>query len=196
MRPTDSDDGPLLWNPGAPVSFDARWVAALVAVMVVIAAGRAAAKGEARPPAADVTAAIDRGVAFLAKDAMAWKAEHGCVSCHHAGMVAWAMREAKGRGHAVDEPVLADLTKWIAESGDGKTGVPRPAGVPKALNAKAVWLSLALGADPKPDDAARKGLGVLLKTVREDQTSAPTRCRGCRAAPGRCWPRCWSRCER
>src|SRR6267142_1855977 len=74
-----------------------------------------------------------------------------CVSCHHAGLVVWAMREAKQRGHAVNEPVLAELTKWIAEAGDGKTGVPRPAGLPKALNAKAVWLALALGADAKPD---------------------------------------------
>ena len=43
----------------------------------------------------------------------------------------WAMGEAKERGHKVDEPVLAELTKWVAESGDGKTGVPRPAGIPK-----------------------------------------------------------------
>ena len=65
---------------------------------------------------------IDRGLAFLAKDAMAWKEEHNCVSCHHAGLVIWSMREAKQSGHAVDEPVLAELTKWVAESGDGKFG--------------------------------------------------------------------------
>src|SRR5688572_26588863 len=64
----------------------------------------------------DVAAAtIDRGLAFLAKDALAWKAEHNCASCHHASLVAWAMREAKLRGHAVDEPVLADMTKWLGE---------------------------------------------------------------------------------
>jgi hypothetical protein len=80
------------------------------------------------------------------------------------------MREAKDRGHTVNEPVLADMTKWVAESGDGKTGVARPAGVPKALNAKAVWFALALGADPKPDDVSQKGLGRLLTTVMEDQT--------------------------
>jgi hypothetical protein len=121
------------------------------------------------PTSADVGAAIDKGLAFLAKDAMAWKAEHKCVSCHHAGLVVWAMREAKGRGHTVDEPVLAELTTWIAESGDGKTGVKRPAGVPKAINQKAVWLALGLGADPKPGSAARKGLDGLGKTVIGDQ---------------------------
>ena len=48
------------------------------------------------------------------------------------------MREAKQRGRSVDEPVLAELTKWVAENGDGKTGIPRPVGIPKALYAKAV----------------------------------------------------------
>ncbi|MFO0845648.1 MAG: prenyltransferase/squalene oxidase repeat-containing protein [Gemmataceae bacterium] len=79
------------------------------------------------------------------------------------------MREAKQRGRPIDETVLADLTKWLAESGDGKTGVPRPAGRPKALNAKAVWFALALGADPKPGPDTQKGLKLLRKTIREDQ---------------------------
>jgi hypothetical protein len=80
------------------------------------------------------------------------------------------MHEARQRGHAVDEPVLAELTKWVAESGDGKTGVPRPAGIPKALNAKAVWFALALGAVPGPDAVSQKGLKRMIKTVESDQT--------------------------
>jgi hypothetical protein len=117
-----------------------------------------------------VGAAIDRGLDFLVKDALAWKNTHNCVSCHHASLVIWSMREAKERGHAVNEPVLVEMTKWVAESGDGKTGVPRPAGVPKALNAKAVWFALALGADPKPDSVAQKALKLLWTTVKSDQT--------------------------
>src|SRR5262245_39699127 len=120
--------------------------------------------------ASGIDRAIDRGLDFLAKDAIAWKEEHHCASCHHAGLVIWSMREAKQRGRSVNEEVLADLTKWVAESGDGKTGVARPAGVPKALNTKAVMFALALGADPRPDDASRQGLKVLLETVKSDQT--------------------------
>jgi hypothetical protein len=124
---------------------------------------------ESREPRSAVDATIDRGLAFLVKDALAWRDEHHCVSCHHAGLVVWSMREAKQRGRMVDEPVLAELTKWIAESGDGKTGIPRPAGIPRALNEKAVSLALALGADAQPDDAARTGLSLLLTTVKGDQ---------------------------
>jgi Squalene-hopene cyclase N-terminal domain len=119
---------------------------------------------------ARVGTTIDRGLGFLVKDALAWKDKHNCVSCHHAGLVIWALQEAKLRDHKVNEPVLAELTQWVAESGDGKTGVPRPKGVPKAINAKAVWFALALGSDPKPDAVVRKGLKLVGKTIQSDQT--------------------------
>ena len=55
---------------------------------------------------------------------MAWKEEQTVHLGHHAGLVVWStLREAKLSGHAVDEPVLAELTKWVAELGrrqDGK----------------------------------------------------------------------------
>ncbi len=122
----------------------------------------------AQPPG--VGAAIDRGLGFLVSDALAWRNEHHCVSCHHAGLVIWSQREAKQRGHAVDEPVLAELTQWVAESGDGKTGIPRPEGIPKALNEKAVSLALALAANPEPDAVSQAGMKLLLGTVKSDQT--------------------------
>jgi hypothetical protein len=140
----------------------------VLAVMLVFCGGTALAQ-EVPPKPADAGPAIDRGLGFLAKDALAWKAEHNCASCHHAALVVWSMREAKQRGHAVDEPVLAEMTKWVAESGDGKTGVPRPEGIPKALNAKAVYFALGLEADPKPDDVAQAGLKRFLNTVKDDQ---------------------------
>jgi hypothetical protein len=142
----------------------------LIFGIVVAVFPPAASAQDPRPRPADVSATIERGLGFLVKDALAWKEKHNCASCHHAALVVWSMREAKQRGHDVDEPVLADLTKWVAETGEGKTGVPRPAGIPNALNAKAVWFALALGADTKPDVVSQKGLKLLLKTVESDQT--------------------------
>ena len=143
----------------------------IVAIVVATLAGAAAAAAEdLRPEPASVGVTIDRGLGFLVSDALAWKEKHKCVSCHHAGLVVWSMREAKQRGHTVNDPVLAELTKWIAESGEGKTGVPRPAGLPKALNVKPVLFALALGADREPDEVSQKGLKLLLGTVKSDQT--------------------------
>lgn len=120
----------------------------------------------------DVAKSIDRGLEFLAKDAVAWKEEHHCVSCHHAGMVMWSMHEAKRQGHSTDEPLLAELTKWIATSGDGRVGVERPAAVPKALNTKALWFSLALATVPEPDAEVRQGFSLMRRTLLSDQTES------------------------
>jgi squalene-hopene/tetraprenyl-beta-curcumene cyclase len=125
---------------------------------------------DTRPDPAKLSAAIDKGLDFLVKDALRWKEMHQCASCHHGALTVWAMREAKLRGHAVDEPRLTEFTKWVASAGAGKTGVPRPAGLPKALNVKPVLYSLALSADPDPDADAKQGLKLMWGTIKEDQT--------------------------
>jgi hypothetical protein len=143
-----------------------RWIVGILLAALPLAAST----HNPHPAPANVNTAIERGLGFLAKDAVAWKEKHNCVSCHHASMVVWSMREAKQRNYVVNESVLAEMTNWVAESGDGKTGVERPVGLPKALNAKAVWFALALGADSHPDATAQKGLKLLSGTVKSDQT--------------------------
>lgn len=141
----------------------------VLGLSVLVWTNLALADEPASPPSA-VNDTIRRGLGFLTKDSLAWKQEHNCVSCHHAGLVVWAMHEAKQRGFDVDETVLADLTKWMVDAGDGKTSVPRPAGRPKALNTKALYFSQALEANPRPDAASQVALMRFLNTVREDQT--------------------------
>jgi hypothetical protein len=87
-------------------------------------------------------------------------------------MIVWAMNEGQTKGLKVDQPLLAELTKWIAESGDGRTTAEKPADAPKTLNSKALWFSLALASVPKPDEAARNGQAHLLETLRLDQTAS------------------------
>ncbi|MDP1798376.1 MAG: terpene cyclase/mutase family protein [Planctomycetaceae bacterium] len=121
---------------------------------------------------AAVALAVDRGLVFLAKDAVKWKADHNCVSCHHAGMVIWAMNVARQQGHTVNGPLLDELTKWIAEAGDGRSSLPRPESAPKALNTKALWFSLALISAPETLTEAQAGLMRMLPTLRGDQTES------------------------
>jgi hypothetical protein len=75
----------------------------VAALSLFISSGVALAEGPAAQPSG-VRATIDRGLAFLVKDALAWQSEHKCTSCHHAGLVIWSMREARHRGFAVDFP--------------------------------------------------------------------------------------------
>lgn len=139
---------------------------AALAVSVLIAAAAHAADDK---PAVD--AAIVRGLDFLKRDALAWNEQHGCASCHHAALMVWAMHEARRGGYGVDEPVLADLTRQTAESGDGKTSLPRPEAAPAALNTKPVWFALGLGAVDRPEAAVSGGMRKLLATVQADQTA-------------------------
>lgn len=141
----------------------------IVVIMVGMLSATASAQDKGRK-GADVDAAMDRGLVFLVKDALAWKKKHQCVSCHHAALVVWSMREAKQRGRTVDEPFLAELTKWIASSGDGKFGQARPATAPKAASPKAIYFALALGINPKPDMTSQDGMKLLLKAVTTEQT--------------------------
>jgi Prenyltransferase and squalene oxidase repeat len=136
-------------------------------LFALVATGFACADEPAKPP--DLQTTIDSGLAFLAKDAVAWKEKHNCASCHHAALTIWALREAKDRGHAIDETVLADLTKWVAEVGDGKNSLPRPDSAPRAFHSKALYFSLGLATLKQPSDAERQGRQRLLATVLGDQ---------------------------
>ena len=141
----------------------------LIVTIATLLLPAAASAQDAGPKRADLDAAIDRGLGFLVKDALAWKKEHNCTSCHHAALVIWSLREAKQLGRAVDELVLAEMTKWVAESGDGKFGLARPASAPHAASPKAIYFSLALGMDPGPMAPTQEGLKLLLSTVKAEQ---------------------------
>lgn len=127
--------------------------------------------GAAEPfvSSAEVDESIRRGLDFLAKDSVAWKEKYKCASCHHAGLVVSAMHEAKLRGQSVDEAVLADTTQMMVDTGEGKTSLPRPAGIPKAFNGRALGFAIAIGANPKPGETEQAALQKLLGTVKEDQ---------------------------
>src|SRR4051794_9213524 len=59
--------------------------------------------------------AAERGLAFLEKDALQWRKERKCASCHHGTMTVWALSEARSQGYAVNTEALADFVKWTKE---------------------------------------------------------------------------------
>src|SRR5262245_8397532 len=118
----------------------------------------------------DALKAIDRGLKFLAEDAVTWKAERKCASCHHIPMAIWALNEAKGRGYAVDDKARAELTAWaVAKDDPAKVNPKHPDR--KQINVNQTPLMLALGfeAADLTDVAARDGLKAMLALVLGDQ---------------------------
>ena len=103
---------------------------------------------------------------------MAWRHEHKCVSCHHAGLVVWSMRKAKrararGRRAASGRADKVDcrIRRW--QNGDSQAR-----GRSRTLNEKAVSLALGLAADPHPDAISLAGTKTLLTAVKEDQVES------------------------
>src|SRR5262245_53434283 len=87
-------------EPPGPWRFAMRRLSAIV-TLVLLPTGAAGAD-----PAPDVKETVNRGLAFLAKDNLAWKAKRQCAECHHAPFTIWALNEGKKRGYRVDEKVL------------------------------------------------------------------------------------------
>ena len=67
--------------------------------------------------------AIERGLTFLEQDALKWRKERQCATCHHGTMTVWALNEAKAQGYPVDAQALADMIQWTKD----RFG-PRPSG--------------------------------------------------------------------
>src|SRR5262249_21920620 len=59
--------------------------------------------------------AIEHGLTFLQKDAVTWRKERGCATCHHGTMTVWALSEAKSQGYDVDAQALADMIQWTKD---------------------------------------------------------------------------------
>jgi squalene-hopene/tetraprenyl-beta-curcumene cyclase len=96
-------------------------VAPLAALGLLIAAGpapadpgpKAAPKDGSAPSAA--RKAVERGLAFLEKDAAKWRADRKCATCHHGTLTVWALCEAKAQGYPVAADTLADMATWTRE---------------------------------------------------------------------------------
>ena len=80
-------------------------------IIALLLAAMPAAADEPRPEPSKVDVAIERGLGFLQKDALAWREEHDCVSCHHAALVIWSMHEARQRGHVRDQANLGQRAR-------------------------------------------------------------------------------------
>src|SRR6476646_6758365 len=80
----------------------------VIGALLVLARGAVAAD-----PVPTTRDTIDRGLAFLAEDGLAWKEARKCASCHHIPFTIWALSEGKKQGYAVDETALAELTAWV-----------------------------------------------------------------------------------
>ena len=87
------------------------------AVLVALTAAPSAegAPSDAPPPLQQARRAVERGLAFVEKDALKWREERKCSTCHHGAMTVWVLSEARSQGYPVRAETLADQAKWARE---------------------------------------------------------------------------------
>ncbi len=91
---------------------------------------------------------IDRALGFLQADALRWRDEKQCSSCHHGAMTVWALSEAKQQGYPVSAKSLADMTTWTKER-LATIDKPRDTRLGwNMVNTPAIYLSLMAAAVP------------------------------------------------
>lgn len=128
--------------------------------------------GSPAVPPQQVRKAAERGLAFLEKDAVKWRKEHQCATCHHGTMTVWTLAEAKSRGYDVAADSLADTVTWTKErlKNIDKPRDTRPGW--KMVNTPAMYLALMPLAVPKQEAISPEELkqiaGHLLRHQEED----------------------------
>ena len=61
----------------------------------------------------------------MERDAVKWRTERGCSTCHHGTMTVWALSEAKSRGYAVSAEAIAENLKWTKDRLLARIDLPR-----------------------------------------------------------------------
>lgn len=74
-----------------------------------------AAPVRAEEPQKAARTAVERSLDFLQKDAVKWKKERQCATCHHGTFTVWVFAEAKKQGYAVPAEAFTEATTWIKE---------------------------------------------------------------------------------
>jgi hypothetical protein len=123
-------------------------------------------------PAAEpgVRKTIDQGLKFIAEDAVAWKTERKCASCHHIPMAIWTLNEAKRRGYAAADKAVAELTAWaLAKDDPAKVNPKQNERKQIIVNQTPLMLALGFEAGNLKDTATRDGLAAMLMLVLDDQ---------------------------
>ncbi len=132
----------------------------------IVALASIAASPDSTPAATSTTAvqvrrSVERGLAYLEKDGLAWLDQRKCVSCHHGPFMLWSFNEARQRGFAVDGKLDALSERVVSlYLRDRKEWEKNPAKKQEAA-AQAISLVLAQAESARPTRTPEKLQAVL-----------------------------------
>ena len=105
---------------------------------------------------------IERGLNFLQQDAVKWRQEKKCSTCHHGTMTMWVQLEAKSRGFAVAPDELEENIRWAKERIMERADLPRDTRAGWSMvNTPAIYLAIMAHAVPRQDAISRMTSSVF-----------------------------------
>jgi Squalene-hopene cyclase C-terminal domain/Prenyltransferase and squalene oxidase repeat len=108
-----------------------------------------------------VRESVEKGVAFLEKDGVAWTEKKKCASCHHIPMMIWSQQEARRRGIKINENALEKATNFALQAQYTNPQNGKPLQEVSTPSPELVHLALALAAAPAPTDAVARKLAEV-----------------------------------
>lgn len=123
----------------------------ILSLLIITGLSHAALAAEpAFVPKAAIEFAIPGALRYMEKEALSWKAEMGCASCHHAPMMLWACETARTRGFPVKESAVAEIRAFILDENNSARLFP-PENAPPEMSGTqigSIYALLALNASP------------------------------------------------
>lgn len=108
----------------------------------------------AEEPVSDVKTSLELAIPgalrYLEREALAWKAEMGCASCHHAPMMLWACETARSKGFPVKESAVAEIRAFILDENNSARLFPPENAPPETSGTQigSIYALLALNSSP------------------------------------------------
>ncbi len=138
---------------------------------------------DALPPLQQARRAVERGLAFVEQDAVKWREDRKCSTCHHGAMTVWVLSEAKSQGYPVRAETLAEQAKWATErlkdieaetgrllgkqNGDGGWGQDDALPSDAFATGQALYF-LSLAGVGRDREEVRRGVSFLVGSQKED----------------------------
>jgi hypothetical protein len=123
--------------------------------------------------APDARKAVERGLVFLRKDALHWKQERQCATCHHGALTVWAFAEARSQGYTVPDDSFAEILKWTKDKHLKTIDQPRDKRLGwNMVNSAALYLAMTATLVPRQqvisEDELKRIAGSLIRHQESD----------------------------
>ena len=124
---------------------------------------------------------IERALSFIQADAVKWRQEKNCSTCHHGTMTMWVQLEAKQKGFAVSTEEFDENVRWAKQRIMERADLPRDTRPGWSMvNTPAIYLAIMAHAVPEQSvistDDLNRIRGHLLRHQEENgawMSSAP-----------------------